>query len=174
MNTIRHLESFCHQTMPVDIPPTYSVYIHSLLGRASFCLYDFCPLNSKRRSRTDPAPISSGWVFIVKKIDKLQYFVIRFKSVYNSTHLSVIIFQLRNSDFKMYGEFCGKTLPRSFSFYHGKALMMFSSDKTKTEAGFSLAYEGTFLGAKWLLYNVCLLGHMLFFLNSTQGYQIFP
>lgn len=46
----------------------------------------------------------------------------------------------------MYGEFCGKTLPRSFSFYHGKALMMFSSDKTKTEAGFSLAYEGTFLG----------------------------
>lgn len=48
----------------------------------------------------------------------------------------------------MYGEFCGKTLPRSFSFYHGKALMMFSSDKTKTEAGFSLAYEGTFLGYK--------------------------
>lgn len=110
----------------------------------------------------------------MKKIDKLQYFVIRFKSVYNSTHLSVIIFQLRNSDFKMYGEFCGKTLPRSFSFYHGKALVMFSSDKTKTEAGFSLAYEGTFLGAKCLLYNVCLLGHMLFFLNSTQGYQIFP
>lgn len=65
----------------------------------------------------------------------------------------------------MYGEFCGKTLPRSFSFYHGKALMMFSSDKTKTEAGFSLAYEGTFLGAKWLLYNVCLLGHMLWLSN---------
>lgn len=61
----------------------------------------------------------------------------------------------------MYGEFCGKTLPRSFSFYHGKALMMFSSDKTKTEAGFSLAYEGTFLG-----YNDCRIMFVYFAWNG--------
>jgi hypothetical protein len=53
------------------------------------------------------------------------------------------LLQLRNADFKVYGEYCGNSLPRGFDFYRGSAKMLFVSDRSKNKDGFKLTYQGT-------------------------------
>ncbi|XP_061188541.1 uncharacterized protein LOC133196695 [Saccostrea echinata] len=49
--------------------------------------------------------------------------------------------RLRDADFRMLGQFCGDTVPRSYSFYRGDARMLFFTDRSKNGDGFRLAYQ---------------------------------